>query len=572
MARARDFRSLGVGAFVSLAVGASALLKVHDPDVWWEVKTGQWIWAHGAVPTHDPFSFTAPGPWKYTEALTELLFAGAHRLAGVAGLGVLQGVLAAGLAGLVYALARGPARTRVRPGAAALAVALFGVACRFRFGPKADLFTFAGFALTLLVVRHAESEKKPRRLLWLLPALALWSNLHRGGTIALAVLGVALPLWAFRRQWPLARFAAIAFVLAPLALALNSGGAHYVLDAFDLASRASFARELPEWAPMKPSFLQLAPAFAAVTVVWLVELALERRADVATLCVPIAFGLALHSVRFEPIAVVAMTPGVARAFDRAAGRVLRRLPSLRPALHEPALAGLAVVLVAAQFVLDVPASLWGVGVLRWRVPVAVGEFLRAHPPPGRMWNAFNYGGYLLYALAPRIKVFIDGRNDTVYPDRFFAETTAAVRDPRVMRRQLERYHIGFAVIAATGLEEHRYLGVLDQPNWKLVYMDDLAAVLVRDTPKAHSYIARFGYRVLRPNTAISRAAHIATDPEGAELAREILRNAHAHPDSIRAQVLLALLARARGAPAAFARARQRAEQLAAARGVRLELR
>ena len=57
-------------------------------------------------------------------------------------------------------------------------------------------------------------------------------------------------------------------------------------------------------------------------------------------------------------------------------------------------------------------------------------FLRENPPPGKMWNAFNYGGYLLYALSPQHKkVFIDGRNDTVYPEAFFAETARADRDP-----------------------------------------------------------------------------------------------------------------------------------------------
>ena len=75
-------------AFV-LAVFSPAVL--NDPDTFWHLAAGQWIFAHG-VPTADPFSFSMPGaPWSAHEWLTEILFAGAFRLAGWSGVVLLTG-------------------------------------------------------------------------------------------------------------------------------------------------------------------------------------------------------------------------------------------------------------------------------------------------------------------------------------------------------------------------------------------------------------------------------------------------------------------------------------------------
>ena len=34
---------------------------VLDPDIWWHLRTGQWVVQHGCVPTTDPFSTFGDG-------------------------------------------------------------------------------------------------------------------------------------------------------------------------------------------------------------------------------------------------------------------------------------------------------------------------------------------------------------------------------------------------------------------------------------------------------------------------------------------------------------------------------
>jgi hypothetical protein len=66
---------------------AMAARNVTDPDVWWHLKTGQYIAEHKSVPHTDPFSYTRAGePWVAHEWLSELLLYEVERTAGWGGL------------------------------------------------------------------------------------------------------------------------------------------------------------------------------------------------------------------------------------------------------------------------------------------------------------------------------------------------------------------------------------------------------------------------------------------------------------------------------------------------------
>src|SRR5580700_2177547 len=72
-------------ALVALGIFALTLFApqvLNDGDTWSHLATGDWILAHGAVPSVDPFSFTMAGaPWSAHEWLAELLLALAFRAA-----------------------------------------------------------------------------------------------------------------------------------------------------------------------------------------------------------------------------------------------------------------------------------------------------------------------------------------------------------------------------------------------------------------------------------------------------------------------------------------------------------
>src|SRR5262245_9169499 len=70
---------------------AATLQSLHpqvltDPDLWWHLRTGQWIVEHRELPQTDPFSLYGQGrPWVAYSWLFELLLFGLYRLFGLAG-------------------------------------------------------------------------------------------------------------------------------------------------------------------------------------------------------------------------------------------------------------------------------------------------------------------------------------------------------------------------------------------------------------------------------------------------------------------------------------------------------
>src|SRR5271169_3880604 len=65
-----------------------------DPDLWWHLRTGQWIVETGHVPHSDPFSFTRAGhAWVSHEWLSETVFYELWKHGGAAALIVFSAIV-----------------------------------------------------------------------------------------------------------------------------------------------------------------------------------------------------------------------------------------------------------------------------------------------------------------------------------------------------------------------------------------------------------------------------------------------------------------------------------------------
>jgi hypothetical protein len=97
---------VGAGIYLLLLIRGDGLLR--DADTFWQIKVGQWIAAHHAVPFTDIYSFTRAGePWISTSWLAQVLFAQAFDVGGWAGVVVLTALAAAAaLALLAHVLCR----------------------------------------------------------------------------------------------------------------------------------------------------------------------------------------------------------------------------------------------------------------------------------------------------------------------------------------------------------------------------------------------------------------------------------------------------------------------------------
>lgn len=108
-------------------------------------------------------------------------------------------------------------------------------------------------------------------------------------------------------------------------------------------------------------------------------------------------------------------------------------------------------------------------------PVEAAKYLNQTPQPGKMFNKYSWGGYLIYALNPAQKVFIDGRAD-MYGEGIFRDYQKIVSLDAEAEDLLKQYGIDW-ILFPTDTALVRYLKTTGK--WEEVYIDEVASILVR---------------------------------------------------------------------------------------------
>jgi hypothetical protein len=462
---------LCVGAAIYALLLALGSRLLNDPDVYWHMVVGEWIVEHRAFPNVDIFSSTMAGaPWIAKEWLSQLLYAGAHAVAGWSGLVVLSAAAtAAAFALLAYfllqKLAPVPALT--------LVVAGFVLAApHLQARPHA-------FALPLMVVwmgvlMNAVDQRRSPPLA-LVPVMTIWANLHGSFTLGLALVApLAFEAWwgagAARREIALRwlSFGALALIAA----CVNPYGLEPILVAGRILGRGDTFSLITEWRPQDFSRIG---GFEICLLVGL-AFALYRGIVLPPLRIAMLVGflhLALLQARHVDVLGLLAPLVLAQPLARQVGSARERADDPPPQASALAHAALVACLVALTWALA-STSAW---TPRAQIsPVGAVAALKARTA-GPVFNDHDFGGYLIYA---GVRPFIDGRTDQLFGDGFLIRHNRAVTLQNVgdFMHLLDEYGI-----AATLLNPATpAVSLLDRMDgWQRVYADDVAVVHVRRT-------------------------------------------------------------------------------------------
>lgn len=503
---------------------------VDDPDAFWHLATGRLALDERSSLPNDPFSFTFVGqPWVGKDLVADLTLYAAFALAGWGG-------LAAWLA-VILAVGAGALRFRVRTSTWLLACGAWLAATEITATPRSRIFSTALVPVLLVLLQRARERGGAH---WLAAGgvVGTWLLLHRGGVVGLGLLGVtvAWQVWATRRQaregW--------AFPLAGLGLAVALGllhpdGPRVWLTVANVASSQEYRQWISEFRPL--SWRDAWQAFAPIVVlttaaiasaVW--ELRDFRKSDAQWRAVILALTLVLAGRTPRGMPLLA---GVA---------VWVLLPHLNVALGRWRRPRLRLVLAAATglvLVLSQRTRPLGLGPAEGATATRAIAFAASHGLGKRVCNPLHMGGELLWSgFAPRI----DGRNDQVFPVKFFVESAKATQDPAAWAAFLRRFPCDWALAANPGPGQS-FAFLAQDPAWALVYWSPAASVFVPTS--AHLDLPRL--RHLDPADPVRSVLTAARNPDSAvALAAELTRVTAAHPDVAAPAVWTVMLLHLRG--------------------------
>jgi len=482
-----------------------ALRPIRDPDFWWHLKTGDVMVQLNGLPPLDPFNYTGDGVvggfqavllygyWLW-EVCASLLF----RSFGFPGIFCLKLATIALLSGGVFFEMR---RQRLSQFTMVLLAGLGTlVIVNVYHLERPQVFSLLFATLLVGMVSRISRGYPPTPMI--VPLMVFWANVHRGFVVgdillALAAAGFLIQYRRDRKQQVLMSSWAVAGILASFA---NPNGWAMVVELFNFMRHSVGPSHVVEY---RNSWqLYLLQSRCAALCLWtlaglnLAGLVLAPRRfwpDIFISLFIVAIGVAyIRNTGFIAVSLLPLTGWyVEQCSVRLHGTSLRYLR-----------AGLCTLLVAT--VAWVASGEWNGlrsshGPVSNEFPVNMAGFLKDSGLSGHLFNEYDAGGYLDWALYPQWRTFIDGREMDTRVSTQYLKIASGSREPvdgaPYYQLMLDRYRIdvvAMRIALSDGRIQPLLKLLLPSPDWTPVYLDDQSFVMARNTPSNAAAIRRFG--------------------------------------------------------------------------------
>lgn len=510
---------------------------ISDPDLFWHLATGRWILEHGQLPDFDPFNYTTAvtayeGPSMARVVsrqywLADLFQYGVVSVAGYAGLLCLRIFFALSTVLVVFLSVRKRGLSVV---ASLLLVAPLGFLLASYAGDRPNQLTYFFLAAFLYLIDNLDARP------YLLPLLMLfWANVHGGFIFGAAVAGTYL-FSEFLRTLCVAGHRCNRRLVAVLAVTILTGflnpNGYNVVSALIRESTPFQKSVITEL--MRPTdfiafgtYRYLVEAVSYVSVAGIAVLVcaiaghrqhgralgisrsqLDVRHGTAkagplfaslsnqtehVLLVTLFGFLSFTAVRFIPLLAIASTPVIGNMLVIIADPLARRLS--RSSIPEMGLASLLVCGVWSAY----PLTVLNRPLVSDYFPEPAVGFIKRNGLQGRLFNYYDWGGFLLWRFYPDKVVFVDGRG---HSERAYLQYLSVIGADRsivagvpVHKAVLDASSVRSILIPGTGRDGGLVplIALLENdPEWRLVFYFKNCLLYTRETslkalPKIAAY-------------------------------------------------------------------------------------
>jgi hypothetical protein len=450
-----------------------------DADLWWHLRAGQTMWAQKNILLTDPFSYTRLGaPWVNAFWLSEICLYLFYRLGGYLALATFVSLTGAVTFHFIYY--RLPGNHIIN----SFIIILAALTAAPIWGPRPQIISFILIALLDRWLSKDE-DLKPRPGWILIPLFALWANLHGGwiwGVLLLLaqIAGLIAELIINQSKdqkiisWQRVKNLTGWLFLSILAVGINPNGLAIWKLPFQ---QINASMQIQEW--LSPDFHRidfhpllwmtfLLIAFAPFTTKPLSWSRLFKVLGFAYLTFVAQRNIALFAIVAAPLLADGAN-GVFQFFSNG-----KRTTNNKPLNHR--------ITSVLNFILVTTLSFVSIGYLfsssqplqvDQHYPVKAISWIQSNRPAGRLFNSYNWGGYILWKL-PEYPVFIDGRAD-LYGTEIISQWQEVVNARSNTLKILDTWNVNIVLIEPVWPA----IQFLEFNGWENVYQDEMSVILMR---------------------------------------------------------------------------------------------
>jgi hypothetical protein len=464
-------------------------------DLWGHLAYGRLIAANHAIPSTEPFMPLARGV-RFVDLswLSQVVGDAAYQWEGIAAIQFLYAtsiVFCLGL--LAFGVAR---RTRLIWPALVAVVACTWLEWQQFLIVRPQLVGLACFVSLFVYL----SQKRPGKERWVVVPLlfALWANLHGSFAVGLALLtalaagrgiDVVLRTGRCRSVSRDRKFRTLTMLIPASALAVlvNPYGWTILRGVWETANNPNLA-DLVEWRPLDILMRQGQAAAAIALVLIVIYRLTPRRVSSTELLLLVGLGGAtLRSSRmivwWTPVASYYLAIHAAAIWNRFRESVRRpHFAAGRPSSLAWGLAALVAICATGA------ASPLGLALMHERrvnpeeslspqTPLAAAAYLNAHPPRGQIFNAYEWGDYLIWGGPKGLRVFVASHAHLI-PRDVWQDYLRVITLRSGWEKILDRYGVDLAVLDPDQ-QGDLVDAFRDSPDWSIAQEDDRSVIFVR---------------------------------------------------------------------------------------------
>lgn len=508
-----------------------SLNKISDTDAWIHLSLGRLIWNLKGLPAYEPFAYTmSDAPFAYTSWLVGVIYYLAYLSFNAYGVIFLKALI---VTTAFYILLKDSLMPYKNHAVAIIVMTAVVIFTRHRFVERPDIFLMVFLSFSIFSLNAYVSENK--KYIYALPFIhLLWANSHSSINLMVVpflsfIAGGCIQLYldkkgaGFSNTPTSSQLKTILLIfLASFAASLLNPNffSQYTFGAQFLASgwykETIIELRPPTWDTFKSPYLintAVISSFMLNLAIFFYRSGSKRPVDPPSviylfLVLPFIF-LSFTAIRFVlPLAVVSgpiIARNISELADRAWGKG-REKREISGIIISSAFAAVWILIYTSLTLAGIKPfgdrnQEFGFGFDRSLMPEGALQYMDKRNITGRVFNAFHFGQYIAWRDFPKRAPFIDGRG-YLSPD-LLKKMDDAKYNTGIFAELYNRYGFESVLVYRPLIDVNlpaSMKGVdlaFSNPNWALVYWDDLSLVYLRRGGPYEAVISENEYRFIK---------------------------------------------------------------------------